>query len=73
MAGGPGMLLERVKFAVLLFMPVLTVVVYHQPAVYEHSLKTNRYVVYPPKSTYTNPPLLAARAQRAAAAPTEAA
>ena len=69
---GPGLLLEKVKFAVLLVMPVATVLLYHQPAVFEHSLKTNRYVVYPPKATFTNPPLLAARARRGAPAEPEA-
>ncbi len=72
---GAGLRIERFKFAVLLVMPVATVILYHQPAVFEHSLKTNRYVVYPPKSTFNNPPLPAARrvaAARAAAPPPDA-
>lgn len=50
--------IERMKLAVYVFVPVLTVVAYNVPAVYEYSLKTNRYVVY---RYERDPPLLSAK------------
>ena len=43
-----GISLERMKFGVYVLVPVITVLLYNQPWVYETSLKTHRYVVYQP-------------------------
>lgn len=44
--GGFG--LERMKFGVYVLVPVIAVLLYNQPWVYETSLKSHRYVVYQP-------------------------
>ena len=50
-----GFLLEKVKFAVFLFAPILAVVVYSIPAVHETHMKMARYVVHPPSVTLEYP------------------
>jgi len=63
----PSYALERFKFAVYVLVPVLAVVLYNQPIVYETSLKAHRYVVY--QRHAPEPPLLGARRAPRAAAP----
>ncbi len=63
--------LEKWKFGVYLFIPILAVVLYSIPAVHETSLNWSRYVVNPQSSV---PPhyaqaVAAAEARRAAAPP----
>ena len=67
----PGHSLEKWKFGVYLFIPILAVVCYSFPSVHETSLNWSRYVVNPPNNV---PPhyaaaLAAAEAKRAAAPP----
>ncbi len=40
--------LEKWKFSVYLFIPIMAVVVYSIPAVHEGHLNWSRYVVHPP-------------------------
>jgi hypothetical protein len=62
--------LEKWKFSVYLFIPILAVIVYSVPAVHEGHLNWSRYVVHPPSDV---PPhyaaaVAAAEARRGAAA-----
>jgi hypothetical protein len=46
----PGRSLEKWKFGVYLFIPILAVVLYSLPVVHENSLNWSRYVVNPPNA-----------------------
>jgi sorbitol-specific phosphotransferase system component IIC len=57
---------ERVRFAVYVLVPILSVVIFSNPTVYEHAIKSHAYVVY--KYNPAASPLYHARNKAAAAA-----
>jgi hypothetical protein len=54
-----GHFFERTRFAVYVLVPILSVVIFSNPAVYEHAIRSNAYVVY--KYNPSDSPLYHAR------------
>ena len=54
-----GHFFERARFAVYVLVPILSVVIFSNPSVYEHAIRSNAYVVY--KYNPSDSPLYHAR------------